>query len=324
MEILIIKPSTNLQDRVTKQHEQQIKKLLPSAKIKHTVSDSAELSKLLKSAEIIITQRLNYITTKAAPKLRWVHLSSAGVNGLHNDLINSNVLITNSSGVHPIQISEHVLALMLMLIRGIHRSFRYQLQKKWVRGEGLQPIDELAGKTVSIIGMGAIGERVAMLCKAFEMKVIGVVRNANKKRPFVDELAGNSDLPKVVAHSDFVVNCLPGTPETNHIFEKGIFAKFKKGSFFINIGRGTTVKEEDLIQALQNGKLEGAGLDVFETEPLPKESKLWNLENVIITPHYSGWSPHYGDRMIEIFCRNLESFLKKQKMPTLIDKSLGY
>lgn len=324
MKILIINTSQNPLHNVTSKHLKEIKKVNPKAIVKLTTPGDESLKSEIKTSEVVITQNLAVVDLNQAEQLKWIHLTSAGVNNLSKELIESEIVISNSSGVHPIPISEHVLGQMLMLTRSMHKSLRNQINKKWVRGEGLLPIDELAGKNVVVVGMGNIGERIAMLCKAFEMKVSGVVRNPDQKRKFVDQLYGSNDLSKAVKNAEFVINCLPGTPETKHIFNATLFKNFKKGSFFINIGRGTTVNENDLIKVLKDGTLTGAGLDVFETEPLPEESKLWDLENVIITPHYSGWNPNYTDRMIEIFCDNLKAFLGKKKMPTLIDKKLSY
>lgn len=324
MNILIIQNSANLNSRITKDHEDKIKSVVPDAQINVTSDNAAGLKEMFADAEVIITQSLGLASRTDSPNLKWVHLSSAGVNQMHPDIKESDVLVTNSSGVHPVQISEHVLGLMIMLVRNMHTSFRSQMRKEWSRGEELLPINELAGQTVCIVGMGAIGERIAMLCKAFEMKVFGVVRNPDRTHISVDKFVSSSDLPSLLPESDFVVNCLPGTDETKHLFNSELFTKFKKGSFFVNIGRGTTVDETALIKSLQKGPLQGAGLDVFETEPLPQDSKLWEMANVIITPHYSGWSPKYAERMIDIFCQNLRAYLKNEKMPTLVNKELGY
>jgi phosphoglycerate dehydrogenase-like enzyme len=132
------------------------------------------------------------------------------------------------------------------------------------------------------------------------------------------------ELPNLLKEADFVVNALPGTVHTKGIFDLKLFKKFKETSYFINIGRGTSVVEKDLVEALEERIIAGAGLDVFEVEPLPEISPLWKLENVIITPHYSGWTPKYTERVINIFCENLKSYLKGGKMPNLVNKELGY
>jgi phosphoglycerate dehydrogenase-like enzyme len=259
-----------------------------------------------------------------SPNLKWLHITSAGANALSSEIINSKVLVTNSSGVHPIPISEHVLGLMLMLARGLHKAVKVQIeQKKWVRDVSLYQPGELAGKNLLVVGMGRIGERVAMLGEAFEMNVTGIVRNPSGHKTRIN-LKSVKDLGSELKEADYVVNCLPSTSETIGLFDKKLLSRFKKGSFFINIGRGDTVDESELIAVLKSGKLAGAGLDVFEKEPLPSSSPLWEMDNVIITPHYSGVNPHYFDRVISIFCENLKAFLNQKTLPNLVDKKLGY
>ena len=324
MQILIIPTSKNPNSAVLPEHKKKIEKIATGCTIVQTLPGEHDYAVSLSSAEIILTQNLGVIELKNAPNLKWIHMTSAGVNNLTDELKNSEIKITNSSGVHPVPIAEHVLGFMLLLSRNFDQAFRNQLEHQWVRSSVDRPIDELAGKTVCIVGLGQIGERIALLCQSFEMKTLGVVRNPDTKRLHVDQLFGSDGLKKAVQEADYVVNCLPGTPETKHLFDASMFKKFKKGGYFINIGRGTTVNEESLLEALTNGTLLGAGLDVFEVEPLPQSSPLWNLKNVIITPHFSGWSPKSGDRMIEVFCENLRAYLTKEKMPNLVDKELGY
>ena len=157
MQILIVQTSTNPNNNVTEVHKKQIHEVLADAVIEQTTPDSNDFLELLAQAEVVLTQNLAVISLKNAPKLRWIHLTSAGVNNLTEELRGSEVVITNSSGVHPVPISEHVLGLMLMLSRNLHGAYRSQLEKKWARGDGLLPISELSGKTVCIVGLGAIG-----------------------------------------------------------------------------------------------------------------------------------------------------------------------
>ncbi len=323
MHILIIPTSKNPNNRIQEKHEKLIKDINNNFNISQFLPEDIEFGEELKKADIVLTQNLGVIRLNEAPNLKWIHLTSAGVNNLTDELKNSDVIITNSSGVHPIPISEHVLGFMLILSRNFDQLMRNQISGEWGR-EVDRPICELAGKTVCIVGLGQIGERVAMLGEAFGMETFGVVRDIKTPRSYVKRLFGSDQLDEAVTGADYVVNCLPGTPDTKYMFNEKLFNKFKRGSYFINIGRGTSVKESDLIEALNKGILSGAGLDVFETEPLPKSSPLWKMKNVVITPHFSGWSPNSGDRMIEIFCKNLKAFLDKKDMPNLVNKELGY
>ena len=327
MKILIIQNYSQLQyvSQIGAKHDKLIRSVDPDSKIVKMAITDPGFEKQLQQTEVVITQTLANVPLDKSPNLKWIHLSSAGVNGLNDQIKKSKIIVTNSSGVHPIPISEHVLAFMLMFARGIIRAFRIQIEKeKWVKDQELLPVDEIFGKTVCIVGMGKIGTEIARLSKAFGLKVIGITRSKHQKQQFVDELGLNQDLDKFLKQADFVINCLPLTDETQGLFNKQKFKLFKKTSVFINIGRGQTVVEQDLIEALKNQVIAGAGLDVFETEPLPSSSELWKLKNVILTSHYSSWSPNYADRMIDIFCQNLKAFLNKQKMPTQVDKQAGY
>lgn len=284
-----------------------------------------DISEKIRDSEIIIASQTSLLTPENTENLKWLHLTSAGANNIPEFLLKSEVLITSSSGVHPIPIAEHVFGLMLMLVRKINLAFRVQIEKKeWVKSYDFLKPDELYGKKLLIVGMGRIGERIGRIGKVFGMEVSGVVRDLKKKRDGGARLFEIKDLGKALRGADFVVNCLPGTSHTKGIFDRKLFKQFKPGSYFINIGRGTTVVEKDLILALKSGIIAGTGLDVFEVEPLPTFSELWNMENVVITPHYSGWTPRYMERVVDIFIENLKFFLKDEKLPNLVDKKFGY
>lgn len=328
MKILVITAAdgdTSGMYQVTPEMLQKIQSLSKKLEITSVLNNDKNLPDLIKSTEVLISNDLTMLTPENSQNLKWVHLTSAGTNKLPDFIKNSATLITNSSGVHPIPISEHVFGLMLMLSRKIHQAHRFQIQKKkWIRNYGIYQPGELFGKTIIIIGMGRIGERIAKIADAFCMNVYAIVRDLNKKRSGHYKIFEMSDLPSLLKEADFVINCLPGTEHTKGIFNSKLFKKMKTTGYFINIGRGSSVVESDLVKALENKTIAGAGLDVFETEPLAESSPLWKLENVIITPHYSGWTPKYTDRVIDIFTDNLKSFLKKEPMPNLINKELGY
>ncbi len=328
MKILVISSKTGETKglyRITEELLEKIRSIGKGLEIKTAVETDPEIGEKLSWAQILITSEFGMLNEGNSQNLKWVHLTSAGTNKLPGFLMDSKILITNSSGVHPIPISEHVFAFILMLVRKIHKAHRVQIkQKKWTRSYDYYQPKELFGKTVIIVGMGRIGERIAKLADCFGMEVYGVVRDTLKQRNGHIKIFGMGDLPGLLKEADFVVNALPGTEYTKGIFDLKLFKKFKSESYFINIGRGTTVVEADLVKALESGIIAGAGLDVFEVEPLPQTSKLWKLENVIITPHYSGWTPRYTERVIDIFIENLKAYLKREKMPNLVNKKLGY
>ncbi|MDO8639762.1 MAG: D-2-hydroxyacid dehydrogenase [bacterium] len=311
---------------VNKRHIGIIKSFLPKIKV-ITESKKDSLEKHIEDTDILImpTAASNLLSPGKIKHLKWIHTTSAGVDNLPKYIVESPIRVTSSSGVHPIPISEHVMAFMLMFARQIVSSYRTQIKrKKWIRDYRELPVFELYGKTIGILGFGRIGKQIAKLAKGFDMKVLAMVRDIKRQEENVDKLFDIKSIDSFLSQCDFAVNSLPLTKETYHFFDNKMFSRMKKTAYFINIGRGKIVKEKDLIEVLKKGKIAGAGLDVFEEEPLSSTSELWDLKNVIITPHYSGWTPFYMDRVIEIFSANLKAYLNGEKMPNLIDKKKGY
>lgn len=293
---------------IEEQYLQQIKKVIPDWEI-FAGRDKEVWLDHLKDAEIVANWRkavADYCLQDGA-KLKWIQTWSAGVNSLPLQELNAKgIALTSANGVHAYPISETIFALMLSLTRKIHTYIRNQQAKMW---DEANIHLELHQKTIGIIGVGAIGREVAKIAKAFGMKVLGV-RNSGKPAEFVDQMYTKGQLNDILPECDYVVVTLPLTEETELLFGKKQFALMKQAAFFINIGRGPIVVEQELIEALQEKRIAGAGLDVFETEPLPESSPLWEMENVIITPHTSGLTEHYDQRVIEdIFIPNLKIYL---------------
>lgn len=264
-----------------------------------------------------------FLWYKEMPNLAWCQQTGAGANWLLDmpDVARSDMILTNASGVHAIPISEHILALMLSLSRGIHLNIRSQSDRKWDRrGEVL----ELDGATVGIIGLGAIGEKTAEKAKGLNMRVLGLRRNPGKSSPFVEKMFGPDGLQELLSQSDWVVLTAAMTAETRGMIGEAEFKAMKKTAFIINIARGPIIDEPAMIEALQGGAIAGAGLDVFETEPLPQDSPLWDMENVVITPHYAGATPRYMDRLLDIFTENLRRYQAGEPLINVVDKKLGY
>lgn len=261
---------------------------------------------------------------KRAKNLRWIQATGAGVDGLlYQEIVESEIIITNASGVHPIPIAEHTFALILAITRGLVKSFEGKNKRVWVHNEVF--IDELYGKTIGIVGYGRIGQGIAKVAKGFGMKVIGLKRDINKPIEVVpDELLGKDSLDKLLTNSDIVVLIVPLTKETYHMIRERELKLMKPTSILINVARGKVVDEKALIKALKERWILGAGLDVFETEPLPPDSELWELDNVVITPHIAGLNPYYTDRLIDIFITNLKAYPDISKMINVVDKKLGY
>jgi phosphoglycerate dehydrogenase-like enzyme len=248
---------------------------------------------------------------------------SAGVDRfLTDDMIRSPVLLTNVSGIHAVPISEYVMAAMLMLAKQMPRYFELKQEKKWQRFSA--PV--LGSKILGIVGLGHIGREVARLAKAFGMRVLATrrsIRRVSRVRN-VDKLLPSTALPELLAESDFVALTLPSTPETKNLIGERELRMMKPSGYLINIGRGTLIDEAALVRALRENWISGAALDVFATEPLPRESQLWELPNLIYSPHISGGVDDYLSRSTDLFCENLKRYVSGKKLFNVVNKRLGY
>jgi len=259
-----------------------------------------------------------------APHLRWFQAASAGVDRIaETGFVERGVSVTNSSGVHATPIGEFILLMMLMFAKGAHRFLRAKEERRWIR---FVP-GELRGSTVGIVGMGHIGAEAARLAKAFGCRVLAIRRSVTARRQgegVADELLPPSALPYLLSESDYVVLAVPLTQETRHLIGSDELRAMKPTAVLINISRGAVVDEVSLVQALKEGWIAGAGLDVFEREPLPEDSGLWGMENVILSPHVSGGTEHYWRRAVPIFCENLRRYLDGRPLLNLVDPERGY
>jgi phosphoglycerate dehydrogenase-like enzyme len=255
-------------------------------------------------------------------RVRWVQASSAGVDKLPLKALQAKgIMLTTASGVHPYPISETVFAMMLAWTRKLHAYIRNQQSARWDRA-GLRL--ELHGKTILIAGVGAIGREVARLAKAFGMRVIGVRRSGGDV-PHIDALISLDRLTDYLPEADYVVNLLPHTGATHHVFDARAFRAMKPTAFFVNVGRGATVDTQALVEALGEGRIGGAGLDVFEQEPLPPDHPLWRMDEVILTPHSAGSTERYFERVTDIFLRNFAAYAKGEPLPVnLVDYDRAY
>lgn len=245
-------------------------------------------------------------------RLMWIHAQSAGVDYMDLSLLKEkNILLTSSSGIHAIPIAESVFGMLLSYTRGVRQAILDQNIKQWHQKDKLIELQEC---TMMLVGTGHIGTRVGMMAKAFGMKTIGVNRSGREAEN-MDEIVMQQDMGTHVKEADIVVNILPLTELTRHFFNETVFSQMKEGTIFINVGRGSTVNTEDLISALDTGKIAFAGLDVFEEEPLPAASPLWMRKDVLITPHISGAVRHFKKLIFEIFEENLKAYVKGEELP---------
>jgi phosphoglycerate dehydrogenase-like enzyme len=301
----------------------QMRRAAPDMRLVVT-SESDEMAAVLDDVEIA-TALVPGSLLVAAPRLRWFHAWGAGVDWVlrHPGAIERDFILTSTSGIHPIQMTEHVLALMLAFARRLPDAMRAQAGRTWRHMENAE-VFELAGKTLLLVGLGAIGQRIALVAAALGMRVLGVRRTSSGPLPGVERVAGIESLPDLLPEADFVVLVTPLTPETRGLIGERELRLMKRDAYLINVARGGVVDEAALVRALREGWIAGAGLDVFEREPLAPQSPLWDMANVIITGHYGGVTPMYDARAFEVFLDNLHRYRAGQPLCNVVDKRLGY
>jgi phosphoglycerate dehydrogenase-like enzyme len=274
------------------------------------------------------------------PQLKWVQVQGAGVDGLQDTPVwRSDVMITNASGIHATPIAERTLAMMLAFRARLPEMWHLKQQATWPEDRwGIFSNPDLRDSILGIVGYGAIGGELARQASAIGMRVLAFNRSG-ERRPMdtyiepgfgdrdmriPEQVFGSSQLEDMLAVCDHVVILLPGTSATHHIIDEKMLACMKPSAFIYNFGRGAVIDEQALIAALQKGVIAGAGLDVFEQEPLPADSPLWQMPNVIITPHVGGMASNYNDRLIDLFTENLRKYLADQPLMNQVDREHGY
>lgn len=281
----------------------------------------------IKDAEVLVCGKLSPELIASASNLRWVSFWIAGLDKqIPPELKARNVLITNASGVHAPNIAEQILTYILMFTRRMPYYMRAQMERKWAHDQIIS-FEELTGKTLGIVGLGRVGEALAVRAGSFGMRVIAAKRDVSSRHDesiIPEALYRPEQLPEVLSKSDHVCITLPYTRETHHLFDADMLAHMKASAYLYNVSRGKIVDEQALIAALKKGKLRGAGLDVFETEPLSADSLLWKMENVMITPHVAGFTPHYFARAAALLADNLERFIEGRRLKNLYDPRRGY
>ena len=263
---------------------------------------------------------------KAAKNLKWLHSQSAGIEYYlrPESGLRESVLLTNSSGAYGIGISEHLVTVTLMLLRKMNEYCLLQAKNKW---QSLGTVRTLYRSNVTVVGFGDIGGNYAKRCHALGAKVTGVARSERGEKPdYADRLFAADRLGEALEGADIVALCLPETNETRHLLSRGRMEALKKGAVILNIGRGSAIEQDALVELLEEGHLGGAGLDVASPEPLPVDSKLWNMPNVIITPHVSGGMSLEVtlDLIAEKFVKYLCDYISGREFERVVDKTLGY
>jgi phosphoglycerate dehydrogenase-like enzyme len=283
----------------------------------------------LRDSEIVFTISLRPEQFAVAQKLRWIHAPAAAVDQLLIPaLVNSDVVVTNAREVHGPVVAEHVIALIFALAKKIHQAVRLQQKHAWGQDRLWNEMPrprELSGATLGLIGLGNIGSEVAKRASALGMRVIASREHAHNEKPTgVDEVVNSDQVDWILGQSDFVVLAAPLTPGTRGLVNAARLAAMKPDGCLINVGRGPLVDENALADALRNRRIGGAALDVFEQEPLPSDSVLWDLENLLITPHTAALTEKLWQRHYELFSGNLRRYLSEEPLLGVVDKQKGY
>ena len=288
--------------------------------------DAAEAAKLAGGVDAV----LGFCTPEvlaAGTKIRWIQVYWAGVERCVSipALAERNILLTNMQRVAAPVMAEHVLAMMLAFTRGLDFYILERSAARWTRE--LPPpakLTALEGKTVLVVGLGGIGTEVAKRAYALGMRVVATRASGRDGPPFVSYVGLPDELRKLAGEADFIVNTTPLTPATTGVFDAGFFAAAKQGAYFVNVGRGRSVVQADLVDALKSGRIAGAGLDVTDPEPLPADHPLWKFPNVIITPHVSADSDADQPVRFAILRENLRRYVAGEKMLSVVDVAKGY
>ena len=290
------------------------------------------LEKQIADADIAFTFSLRPEQFREAKRLRWVHSPAAAVHQfLFPEFVNSDVILTNAREVHGPVVAEHVIALMLALAKRIPESVRFQQKHVWgqeILWQNHAAPAELSGATLGLVGLGSIGRNVAQRASALGMQVLAVrhsqLSQSREKPDFVNEVLPSSMLGEMLARADYIVLAVPVTDETRGMIRPEQFHQMKRDAYIINVGRGPLIQEAALIEALRERKIAGAALDVFDQEPLPPNSPLWDVENLLITPHTAGMTTKLWERHYALFSENLRRFLRGGELLGTVDKKRGY
>lgn len=290
--------------------------------------DKELLSKEIKDTDVLVAMLMRNFDSeliKMGDNLKWIQSWSAGIDQLLKDnmfgyLKENGITLTSVRGIHKDSMAEQIIGYLISFSRRFPELLDLQKKREWDRLK----VDYLKDKTISIFGLGAVGKEVAKKASVFKMNILGIKRNIDVEVPFVNRLYKPEQSEKALKNSDYVVVTLPLTDDTRGFFGLREFELMKKSAYFINVSRGEVVKEKELIQALQKEIIAGAALDVYEKEPLPQNSALYDLENVILTPHTSGLFPHYNKEALKIFKNNLKLFLEGEELVNIINLDRQY
>ncbi|MFB3852245.1 MAG: D-2-hydroxyacid dehydrogenase [Vicinamibacterales bacterium] len=287
--------------------------------------DPDALASALPEADVALTTRIDRNLLPLAVHLRWIQSPAAGVGLMMNDRMReSPVVLTNARGLHVDPIAEHAIGVTIALARHLHVAIRNQAQGNWAK-PAMASFTTLRGRRMGVVGFGAIGSAIASRAACLGMAISALTRSGRPvSAPGVDRAYSCTQLPELLAESDVVVICAPSTPETSGLIGRRELRLMKPTAFLVNVSRGRLVREAELAEELAAGTIAGAALDVFEREPLDVRSPLWQLPNVIVTPHTSAFSPEYWTAAVDLFAENLRRFEAGRPLLNVVDKVAGY
>lgn len=306
---------------------ERLRKEFPQLLVAH-LPDYKNLTEEIRDAEVFVGWSLRVEQVAAAKRLRWVHSTAAAVHQLLSpELLAGDVVLTNATQVHGPVVAEHALALILALAKRIPSAVKLQQRGVWGQAamweERPRP-REFAGATLGAIGLGSIGGELVRLARGIGMKVVAAREHPEKGTGGADAVYGPEQLEQVLGQSNYVVLAAPLTEKSRGLMNAERLAQMKPEAFLINVSRGALVDEAALAAALEKHTIAGAALDVFATEPLPAESPLWRLENLLITPHTAAVTERLWERHYELFADNLRRYLAGQPLRGVVDKARGY
>jgi phosphoglycerate dehydrogenase-like enzyme len=293
-------------DKVIAQYRDGLRARFPDLTI-NAVNHHSKVGPYVGAAEVLVTfgPMMAQHVLEEATSLKWIQALGSGTDGITDRRsLRDGIIVTNIHGIHAPPVSEAAIMAMLALSRNLPRNIRNQDRRAWERW----PVRLLDGKTAGIFGIGVIAEGLAPRLKALGMRVVGI-SSAKREIAGWDRIHGRDELVSAVRDLDYLVLLTPYTPATRHIVGEAVFSAMRPTSYLVNLARGGVVDEEALLAALREGRLAGAALDVFATEPLPEDHPFWSMENVIITPHLGGFYDEYPDRALPVIERNMRCFL---------------
>jgi phosphoglycerate dehydrogenase-like enzyme len=313
--------------QVPKEQVLRLRETFADVSFAHATNE-ADALKEVEDADAALSSHLSAEMVRRAPRLRWVHSTAAAVGILPlSEIAARDILVTNSRGIQAVAIAEHVLGGLLVLARRLNMTLEAQRERRWILNDLTSDAWPwtLSGRTMTIVGLGTIGLEVARRAHAFGMNVTAVRRRLDQPMPaFCDRVFGAEHLDDALPGCDILVLSAPAIPQTDRLIDAKRLSMLNRGAIVVNVARGRIVDEKEMSRALEDDRLGGAVLDVFDREPLPADSVLWNLPNVVITPHCSGVRGDHWDDSIDLFIDNLRRFQSGRPLRNVVDSQAGY